>query len=466
VKKISEPRPVILGAGLAGLSCAYRLATKGIRVIVLEKEARVGGLAASRESHGLHYDYGPHRFHSQRKHVIDLLKALMGDKLIIQKRRSEIYLSGKFFVYPLNTGNILKNMPAPVLLKCFYDYVLARVKSLFDFQVEHSFESWVVRRFGKTLYRIFFGTYTQKVLGLPPAQISKDWAKERIKLLSLWSVMEETVFASKNPRRAYANNFYYPGEGGIGGIAEALKQKIVESGSEILLNADIKSITCEESSRDKSTVRSVVFEHDGEVREEVVSRLMSTIPITSLPLLLDSQALLENRAVFEKIKFRSLIFAYLVLDMELFSDSQWIYLPEERFFSNRISEPKNFSKHDFPGSKTILCAEISCDYQGEKWNMDHEEVKRRVLEDIARMGSKKIGAENLIGCFCHKISHCYPVYTMNYKSDVQAALGLLGSFENLDCFGRNGSFKYGNMDDVIEMGLKAADNFTDKKQRV
>ena len=456
---------IILGAGLAGLSCAYRLATKGVKVIVIEKEGRVGGLAASRESHGLHYDYGPHRFHSQKKHVIDLLKDLMGDKLITQKRRSEIYLNGKFFVYPLNTGNILKNMPATVLLKCFYDYVLARVKSLFDFRADHSFESWVVRRFGKTLYRIFFGTYTQKVLGLPPAKISKDWAKERINLLSLWSVMEETVFASKNPRRAYANNFYYPKEGGIGGIAEALRQKIVESGSEILLNADIKSIKCEEKILNKSKIRSVVFEHNGETREEGVSRLMSTIPITSLPLLLDSRALLENRAVFEKIKFRSLIFAYLVLDIELFSDSQWIYLPEERFFSNRISEPKNFSKQNFPGSKTILCVEISCDYEDEKWNMDPEEVKKNVLEDIARLGAKKTGDENLIGYFCHKTSHCYPVYTMNYKSDIQAALGLLGSFENLDCFGRNGSFKYGNMDNVIEMGLEAADQFMSKAQR-
>ena len=73
MKNISEPKPIILGAGLAGLSCAYKLATKGIKVIVLEKENRVGGLAASSQADGLHYDFGPHRFHSKKKFIIEFL---------------------------------------------------------------------------------------------------------------------------------------------------------------------------------------------------------------------------------------------------------------------------------------------------------------------------------------------------------------------------------------------------------
>jgi len=466
VKNGHKPSPIILGAGLAGLSCAYRLAAKGTKVMVLEKEPVLGGLAASREAHGLYYDYGPHRFHSQKTHIIDFLKELMGDNLIIQKRKSEIFMNSNFFVYPLSTSNILENMPKHVLLKCFYDYILARIKSFFSSSADDSFESWVIKRFGKTLYQIFFGTYTQKVLGLPPSKISKDWAQQRIHLLSLWSVVENAIFKSKNPPRAHTNNFYYPREGGIGQIAEALAKKILENGSQILLAAKIINIKCTQSGIGKSTIQSVVFEHNGKRYEEKVSQLMSTIPITSLPALLDSPFLLEKKSVFEKVKFRSLIFAYLVLDVGLFSDSQWIYLPEERFFCNRLSEPKNFSKYNLPDNKTIICAEISCDYQDEKWNMDPEEVKKNVLRDIEQLGSKKIGKENISGYFCHKIHHSYPVYTMNYKNDIDAANQLLSSFENLDCFGRNALFKYGNMDHVIEMGFKTADKFILKTQEM
>ena len=55
---------VILGAGPAGLGAAYRLASCGFRVIVLERGERVGGLAASFEAAGQSVDYGSRRLHA------------------------------------------------------------------------------------------------------------------------------------------------------------------------------------------------------------------------------------------------------------------------------------------------------------------------------------------------------------------------------------------------------------------
>ena len=454
--------PIILGAGLAGLTCAYELIRRGIQVLVLEKEDYVGGLAASGEIDGMYYDYGPHRFHSKKKPIIDFLQKLMGDNLIFQKRRSEICLDGRFFIYPLDTGNILRNMSKRVLARCFFDYILGRVQALLGAHADGSFESWVTRRFGKMLYRIFFGTYTQKVLGLPPSQISEDWAKERVSLLDLWSVVSETVFGSKNPPRTYANHFYYPRRGGIGQIAEALRRKILETGSRILLNINVTHISCEQKGVSEEIVRSVMFEHNGIKHEEKVSCLLSTIPIISLPLLLQSPVFHAKGAVFKKMKFRALIFAYFVLNKGAFGDSQWIYLPEESFFSNRISEPKNFSADGFPENKTVICAEISCDHGDEKWNMDHAEIKERVLGDIERLISRKIGQGELLDYFCRKVEHCYPIYEIDYQDHVRVARELLASFKNLDCFGRNGSFKYNNMDDSIEMGLQVAKRFLNK----
>jgi protoporphyrinogen oxidase len=459
VTETKKPIPVILGAGLAGLSCAHRLSSQGIKVLVLEKEAIVGGLAASRETQGLSYDYGPHRFHSKRQPVINLLKELMGENLIVQKRKSEIFMNDRFFIYPLNTKNILKNMPPLTLARCFYDYVAARMSGFFNSNDQGSFESWVTKRFGKTLYRIFFGTYTHKVLGLPPRQISKDWAQERINLLSLWSTMQETLFRSQGPARAYANHFYYPKEGGIGRIAERLKEKILRSGSQVLLNARIKQIFSEKKEGQRTRIRSVMFESGGQAQKVDVTDLLSTIPMTELPELLADQELLGKKEVFENLKFRSLIFFYLVLDTGSFSDSQWIYLPEEGFFSNRISEPKNFSKHGFPADRTVICAEISCNYGDDTWELRPEKIHEKILQDIAKLGLQTEKAEKARDFFCHKVRYSYPVYQMNYRDHVAAARRLLDPFENLVCFGRNGSFKYGNMDDVIAMGLETAERY-------
>ena len=41
---------IVVGAGLAGLSCAYELAARGKRVLVLEEKAWPGGRTADRKS--------------------------------------------------------------------------------------------------------------------------------------------------------------------------------------------------------------------------------------------------------------------------------------------------------------------------------------------------------------------------------------------------------------------------------
>ena len=46
-------------------------------------------------------------------------------------------------------------------------------------------EDFLVNRFGDTLYRTFFKDYTEKVWGVPCAQISAEWGAQRIKGLSI-----------------------------------------------------------------------------------------------------------------------------------------------------------------------------------------------------------------------------------------------------------------------------------------
>ena len=56
---------------------------------------------------------------------------------------------------------------------------------------ERSFEDWVVNRFGRVLFEIFFKSYTEKVWGMPTSEISADWAAQRIKGLSLVAAVIE-----------------------------------------------------------------------------------------------------------------------------------------------------------------------------------------------------------------------------------------------------------------------------------
>jgi len=54
---------VVLGAGPAGMSAAWRLSELGRSVVVLEKDSAVGGMGKTITVGPYAVDYGPHTFH-------------------------------------------------------------------------------------------------------------------------------------------------------------------------------------------------------------------------------------------------------------------------------------------------------------------------------------------------------------------------------------------------------------------
>lgn len=65
---------IIVGAGLAGLSCAYELSAKGKRVLVLEAHAYAGGRTASFDDNGMKVESGLHRYIGYYSALPKLLK--------------------------------------------------------------------------------------------------------------------------------------------------------------------------------------------------------------------------------------------------------------------------------------------------------------------------------------------------------------------------------------------------------
>ncbi|HLU39102.1 MAG TPA: FAD-dependent oxidoreductase, partial [Planctomycetota bacterium] len=320
---------VILGGGLAGLSCAYELVQRGVRVTVLEREPHVGGMASSfiEEVDGetWSYDFGPHRFHSKNPHLIDHVRHVIGeDNVNRAKRLSRIVLFGKFFDYPLQTSNVLRNMPKGLLLRAMWDYVWVRFLDSTRLRrfTDRDFESWVTRRFGHTLYRVFFGQYTEKTWGMPPRQISADWASQRITLLSLWDTIKKTLRPPKSSAegpRTLVTDFVYPLFGGIGELARGYARKIEESGtgSRVLVNAPAVRVF-----REGDRVVGVEF---GKHRRETITGDMyvSTIPVTALAKALTPAAPPDVLKGANALQYVSIVFVYLKLARPQVSPDSW-----------------------------------------------------------------------------------------------------------------------------------------------
>jgi protoporphyrinogen oxidase len=448
---------LVLGGGLAGLSAGCRLARNGWRVTVVEAGDEVGGLASSgtrfTQWGEFDYDTGPHRFHTGEKHLKDEVLALLGDNKVEADRLSRIFLYGRFFNYPLVGSNVVKSLPKLVLIKCFLDYLWVKLRNLFKRPPDDNFENWVVNRFGKKLYSIFFGVYTEKTWGIPCTQISADWAAQRISLLSLWDTIKKTLFPpkDKDTPRTLVSKFFYPKRGGIGVLSRRYREEIEKLDGKVFTSTRAVEVPVAGGRATGAWVAGP----EGRCFLDA-DTVLSTIPVTMLAQIVSPKAPAEVLAATQAMHHRSMAFVYLILDRPKLTDDHWIYLPEDTITVHRLSEYKNFSPFSAPPDKTLICAEITCNYGDEIWSETDENLRQICVDDLVKIGLVK--REEVLETFSLRARYAYPLYDLSYRANKDRVLAWLSTIQDLDTTGRQGLFKYNNMDHSIGMGLAAADN--------
>ncbi len=83
---------LIIGGGIAGLTCAYRLHSRGANVLLLEKSPRPGGVICSIRRDGFLFDLGPQSFLSTEPLVQFISEIGLHDRLVkadLQQRQHE-----------------------------------------------------------------------------------------------------------------------------------------------------------------------------------------------------------------------------------------------------------------------------------------------------------------------------------------------------------------------------------------
>ena len=102
-----EHKIIILGGGISGLSLAWKLSSKGLKVHVLESESEVGGLAGTLRKDGYCMDIGPHSFFSDDSEIVDTVLELFDNKLIPKPREVKFLYQDRYLDYPLSANSVL-----------------------------------------------------------------------------------------------------------------------------------------------------------------------------------------------------------------------------------------------------------------------------------------------------------------------------------------------------------------------
>ncbi|PIE52906.1 hypothetical protein CSA37_04490 [Candidatus Fermentibacteria bacterium] len=432
-------RVTVLGAGLAGLSAAVELAGRGVDTVVMEKESCSGGLASTVRRDDFCYDLGPHRFHTLNPELLSFIEDLPGINLLELERVSRIRLLDRYFSYPLSMGNVLSTMPLRQGASMMFSYIGEKVRGLVAKREQDSFEGWVLSRFGRGLYNLYLAPYNRKLWGMEPSALSADWASQRITVPSLGGLVRETLFPSREKVRSLVSSFHYP-EGGIGEIAGALEKKLASLGGRVLHSTEPSEI--------KKTESGWKITH--QAGEFFCSSIVNTIPVPDYVALLGELLPPEVHRASRNLKFRALVFLSVLLDRNVPHKDHWIYTSEDRYLFNRLSITRNF--HSEIPSQVVF--EFSCQPGDTIWNMTGEELLASTVPGAEHLGL--FSAHAVKGFDLSRVSHAYPVYDLSYRESASVVLDALDGVEGSVTCGRQGLFRYNNMDHSIEMGLIAA----------
>lgn len=462
-KDKNKSHVVILGAGLTGLSAAWKLSSQGYPVTVIDRNPYAGGLATTFERDGYIFDFGPHRFHSRDDALVDQVADLLEGALDRRTRTTHFYFDNRYFQYPLKAENIFSVMDASQLVKCAFSYLNAATRRRLMPVKDNNFEAWCKSRFGAELYNYFFGPYTEKVWGVPPTQMSVRWAAQRIAVESLWDALMR-LFNEKrrfrNPyeytHSPYVSEFFYP-IGGIGRICEKMREDTEAAGGSVRLGTSVDRLLL----REDGSASGVVVSNDGRSEEVAADFVISTLPVNDLALMLEPEAPAAVTDAATSLRFRSTKFLFVMLNQHKVTTDHWIYFADKRVLFNRISEMRNFTPMAAPWNRTSLTLEISCDEGDELWDKPAEWLYDRCIDDLQAAGLTE--RSQVEGFWTERASTTYPIYLTDFDVNLVKTKRHLAGIENLITCGRQGLFTYVNMDHAMLMGFEAAEGVMEGK---
>jgi protoporphyrinogen oxidase len=435
---------VVMGAGLAGLSAGHALTRAGAQVRILEQGPTVGGLARTVASGPFRFDLGGHRLFTADDSIRDLVGDLLGAESSTVPRKSQIFLRGRYIDYPLRPLNAMSGLGAGTALRIALDQLRKREGAMVSLQ------DWVVARFGRTLFDIYFKPYSEKVWGLSCQDISMDWVAQRIQGLSLGAAVKNAFLrGSGRSIRTLADRFIYP-QAGIGRIAERLCEDIqAQRRNDVVCNIEVSRLYHDGRSVWSAALRDGV--HTSSIRGRA---FISTVPIPSLVRMLDPKPPGSILRAAASLRFRDLVVVAVMLDRKRATAQSWLYFPEPAVSFGRIHEPTNWSAAMAPPGKTLLVAERFCFRGDESWNASDGDLAGQTVDELHRLGI--ISRSEVIGSTVVRVPKAYPLFAVGYQQHCDAIRSYLGRFSNLFTAGRGGTFSYFNMDHAMASGMRAA----------
>ena len=220
---------LVVGAGISGLTAAFRLARNGFRVEVIEAEGRTGGVIGSDRSDGVLYERGPTSF----RETDPVIPALLADLGIADKRVEVNAAAVKRYIVRNGALIALPASPAAFLATPLFS-VRAKLNLLREpfvapagTRIEESVSGFVTRRLGRELLDYAVEPFVAGIYAGNPDELSLAAAFPRLAALEhrYGSLLRGQILgASERGERHVSRSFSFGG--GMGTLTDALARAV------------------------------------------------------------------------------------------------------------------------------------------------------------------------------------------------------------------------------------------------
>jgi protoporphyrinogen oxidase len=356
---------IIIGSGLAGLSAGYKL-SKSNEITIFEKDAEIGGMAASycqdynRKKYFIE-KYYHHIFRSDSE-LLALIKELgLDQKMLWLKGTNAYFVDGKN--YPMNTPTqILRFSPLSFTDLVKLGLLVLRIKTINDTTSYDRIKAkeWIIAAAGRSVYENFFAPLMKSKFGDNAENVSAAWLIGRVKIRS--------DRGKEGEKLGYLR-------GGFNSLIEALSREITSHGGKIFKNTEVTEIVINDNK-----VQGVIT--DGELI--TCDAVISTVEPRVLDALTKGK-LEDLHETLLDIRYQGTACALIGLDKRLMEDGNyWLNIKADVPFG-AVIEHTNFMSFEDYGEHLVYITSYFQNKQDFRWVQKEEEVLDSYLKGLGKM---------------------------------------------------------------------------------
>lgn len=408
-----EKNIAIIGAGISGISLA-RMLEKKANVVIFEQKTVGGLIKCDRVEDILYHRVGGHVFNSKNEKVLDWFWSFFDKEadFIKAKRFAQVYFEGDYIGYPIE--NHLYQLNKNLFRRVVEDLVNLPEQSHIT-----NFEDFLLGRFGRTLYEIYFKPYNTKIWNTDLSKVPLDWLEGKLPMPKVSDIFVSNILRNEEAEMVHST-FYYPKIGGSQFIIDKLA-----AGLSITENFTVESI---HSAGGKTFING-----EGPFDEVVYTGDVRMLP----DFMKDNADLAPYKSELKKLQSNGTTNILCTCDS---TDLSWLYIPEDKYKAHRIIYTGNFSASNNGSSAATNRSSCTVEFS----NYADLEAAKAELKNLP-------GNLEFVGYNYEPNS--YIIQDEQTRDLLKNVKGVLKA-NNIYLLGRFAEWEYYNMDKCIEAAME------------